>query len=160
MSPHAPSLRESLPPKGADPAWGGPAPDRMSATLNKTPQTLPQWLLHNAATRGGEVAQRHKRDGVWHEFSWTDVRDEVRALALGLRARGVRRARVQAGGAVQLLRHHPVRARVGHRGVPHAVCPRGGVLPGHRLPLRGVVRPVHRPAGRRCRRCASGSTRP
>ncbi len=91
MSPHAPSLRESLPPKGADPAWGGPAPDRMSATLNKTPQTLPQWLLHNAATRGGEVAQRHKRDGVWHEFSWADVRDEVRALALGLRARGVQR---------------------------------------------------------------------
>ncbi len=63
----------------------------MSATLNKTPQTLPQWLLHNAATRGGEVAQRHKRDGVWHEFSWADVRDEVRALALGLRARGVQR---------------------------------------------------------------------
>jgi long-chain acyl-CoA synthetase len=63
----------------------------MSATLNKTPQTLPQWLLHNAATRGSEVAQRHKRDGVWHEFTWTDVRDEVRALALGLRARGVQR---------------------------------------------------------------------
>lgn len=55
------------------------------------PQTLPQWLLHNAATRPGEVAQRHKRDGVWKEFSWTDVRDEVRALALALRARGVQR---------------------------------------------------------------------
>lgn len=55
------------------------------------PQTLPQWLVHNAATRPNEVAQRHKRDGVWKEFSWTDVRDEVRALALGLRARGVQR---------------------------------------------------------------------
>jgi long-chain acyl-CoA synthetase len=63
----------------------------MSATPNKTPQTLPQWLLHNAATRGSEVAQRHKRDGVWHEFTWADVHDEVRALALGLRARGVQR---------------------------------------------------------------------
>ncbi len=29
MSPHAPPLRGSLPPEGADPAWGGPAPDRM-----------------------------------------------------------------------------------------------------------------------------------
>lgn len=57
----------------------------------RKPQTLPQWLLHNAATRGSEVAQRHKREGVWKEFSWTDVRDEVRALALGLRARGVQR---------------------------------------------------------------------
>lgn len=55
------------------------------------PQTLPQWLLHNAATRPLEVAQRHKRAGVWKEFNWTTVRDEVRALALGLRARGVQR---------------------------------------------------------------------
>ena len=55
------------------------------------PQTLPQWLVHNALTRPNEVAQRHKRDGVWKEFSWTDVRDEVRALALGLRERGVQR---------------------------------------------------------------------
>jgi len=53
------------------------------------PQTLPQWLAHNAASRPTEVAQRHKRDGIWKEFSWTDVRDEVRAIALGLRARGV-----------------------------------------------------------------------
>ena len=58
---------------------------------NLKPQTLPQWLLHNAATRATEVAQRHKRDGVWKEFSWTDVRDEVRALAIGLRARGLQR---------------------------------------------------------------------
>jgi tRNA pseudouridine32 synthase/23S rRNA pseudouridine746 synthase len=29
MSPHAPPLRGSLPPEGADPAWGGPAPDRV-----------------------------------------------------------------------------------------------------------------------------------
>ncbi|MGE0348890.1 AMP-dependent synthetase/ligase [Hydrogenophaga sp.] len=63
----------------------------MSAAVETKPQTLPQWLLHNVATRGSEVAQRHKREGVWKEFSWTDVRDEVRALALGLRARGVQR---------------------------------------------------------------------
>lgn len=39
------------------------------------PQTLPQWLLHNAATRPDEVAQRHKREGIWKEFSWSHVRD-------------------------------------------------------------------------------------
>ena len=55
------------------------------------PQTLPQWLLHNAAIRPDDVAQRHKREGIWKEFSWSDVRDEVRELALGLRARGVQR---------------------------------------------------------------------
>jgi predicted MFS family arabinose efflux permease len=31
MNPHAPPLRGSLPPEGADPAWGGPAPDRPAA---------------------------------------------------------------------------------------------------------------------------------
>jgi lactoylglutathione lyase len=35
VSPHALPLRGSLPPKGADPAWGGPATDRWS------PHTLP-----------------------------------------------------------------------------------------------------------------------
>lgn len=63
----------------------------MSAHTTNPPQTLPQWLLHNATTRPAEVAQRHKLDGVWKEFTWTDVRDEVCALALGLRARGVQR---------------------------------------------------------------------
>lgn len=64
----------------------------VTSSLPQTlPQTLPQWLLHNAASRAGEVAQRHKRDGVWKEFTWRAVLDEVRALALGLRARGVQR---------------------------------------------------------------------
>ena len=30
LNPHAPPLRGSLPPPGADPAWGGPVPDRSS----------------------------------------------------------------------------------------------------------------------------------
>ena len=37
----------------------------MSAAVETKPQTLPQWLLHNAATRPDDVAQRHKREGVW-----------------------------------------------------------------------------------------------
>jgi long-chain acyl-CoA synthetase len=63
----------------------------MSAHTTNPPQTLPQWLLHNATTRPAEVAQRHKLDGVWKEFTWANVRDEVCALSLGLRARGVQR---------------------------------------------------------------------
>ena len=33
LSPHAPPLRGSLPPEGADPAWGGPAPDHPTDDL-------------------------------------------------------------------------------------------------------------------------------
>jgi quinoprotein relay system zinc metallohydrolase 1 len=40
MSPHAPPLRGSLPPRGADPAWGGPAPDRWARRVRRLP-----WML-------------------------------------------------------------------------------------------------------------------
>ncbi len=33
LSPHAPPLRGSLPPEGAGPAWGGPAPDRSAEVV-------------------------------------------------------------------------------------------------------------------------------
>jgi long-chain acyl-CoA synthetase len=59
--------------------------------LQAGPQTLPQWLLHRTDVRPTEIGQRHKRDGIWREFSWAAIRDEVQALALGLAARGVRR---------------------------------------------------------------------
>ena len=48
MSPHAPPLRGSLPPVEADPAWGGPAPDRMST------QRIP--LVRIAHARSGDKA--------------------------------------------------------------------------------------------------------
>ena len=41
LDPHAPSLRGSLPPEGADPAWGGPAPDLLSSQMG-TFALLPQ----------------------------------------------------------------------------------------------------------------------
>ncbi len=59
--------------------------------LQAGPQTLPQWLLHRTAVRPAETGQRHKRDGIWREFSWSTIRDQVQALALGLAARGVQR---------------------------------------------------------------------
>jgi long-chain acyl-CoA synthetase len=55
------------------------------------PQTLPQWLAHNAATRPAEVGQRHKCDGVWREFPWREIAAEVQAMAFGLAARGLKR---------------------------------------------------------------------
>jgi nitronate monooxygenase len=45
LSPHAPPLRGSLPPEGADPAWGGPAPDHPTDDLTTQVSTfalLPQ----------------------------------------------------------------------------------------------------------------------
>ena len=52
-------------------------------------QTLPQVLLARAQTTPAALAQRHKRLGIWREFTWADVLDRVRALALGLEGLGL-----------------------------------------------------------------------
>lgn len=57
----------------------------------KLPQTLPQWLAYNERERGSLVGQRHKQGGVWREFTWRSIAAEVRALAFGFAARGLRR---------------------------------------------------------------------
>jgi len=63
--PHAPPLRGSLPPEGADPAWGGPAPDRLAAPRSsrcggtvpcpsaaRLPTTANRWCRARARPRG------------------------------------------------------------------------------------------------------------
>ena len=62
--------------------------------------TLPKLLARHAAQRGSATALREKRLGIWQETSWTRLHDDVRALALGLVALGLRRgARVAIEGA-------------------------------------------------------------
>ena len=69
--PHAPPLRGSLPPGGADPAWGGPAPDR-TARKPTPPMLLP--LTVRGVTLKNRIvvspmAQYKATDGVvgdWH----------------------------------------------------------------------------------------------
>ncbi len=61
-------------------------------------ETLPQILLARANSRPNSLAERHKRVGIWREFTWADVLDRVRALALGLEAMGLTR-----GDSVMLI---------------------------------------------------------
>ena len=56
--------------------------------------TFPKLLIHNAEVWPGEVAMREKEFGVWNEFTWSDYRDRVREIALGLLELGVRRGEV------------------------------------------------------------------
>ena len=69
--PHAPPLRGSLPPEGADPAWGGPAPDL--ATRHPTPPMLLPLKVRGTALKNrivvSPMAQYKATDGVvgdWH----------------------------------------------------------------------------------------------
>jgi long-chain acyl-CoA synthetase len=51
--------------------------------------TVPKLLLRNAETFGGRPAFREKDLGIWQSWTWADVLEEVRALALGLEALGL-----------------------------------------------------------------------
>ncbi len=53
--------------------------------------TFPKLLEKHARERGDRPAVREKDFGIWQTWSWRQVADEVRALALGLAAMGYRR---------------------------------------------------------------------
>lgn len=53
--------------------------------------TFPKYLLRNAERLGDRPAMRHKDFGIWQSWSWSSQLDEVRKLALGLQALGLRK---------------------------------------------------------------------
>jgi len=58
--------------------------------------TTAKLLGHHARAHGDAVAMREKALGIWNTFSWGEVHDQVRTLALGLAALGVTRGDVVA----------------------------------------------------------------
>jgi long-chain acyl-CoA synthetase len=61
-------------------------------------ETLPQVLLARAKATPNALAERHKRLGIWREFTWADVLDRVRSLSLGLEEMGL-----SAGDSVMMI---------------------------------------------------------
>jgi long-chain acyl-CoA synthetase len=61
-------------------------------------ETLPQVLFARASSTPNALAERHKRLGIWRKFTWADVLDRVRALALGLENMGL-----SAGDSVMMI---------------------------------------------------------
>ncbi len=53
--------------------------------------TFPRLLLHHAQVRGDRPAIREKDLGIWQTWTWSEVANEVRALACGLAAQGFKR---------------------------------------------------------------------
>jgi len=53
-------------------------------------RTLPQLLLERAAENPSRLVERHKYRGIWREYTFADVLDNVRAFALGLHAMGLK----------------------------------------------------------------------
>jgi long-chain acyl-CoA synthetase len=56
-----------------------------------TLDTFPKLLLHHAKVRGASTAIREKDLGIWQTWTWSELEAEVRAIACGLAAAGLRR---------------------------------------------------------------------
>jgi long-chain acyl-CoA synthetase len=61
------------------------------ADVTGTLDTFPKLLMHHARVRGDRPAIREKDLGIWQTWTWREFADEVRALAAGLAAEGLRR---------------------------------------------------------------------
>ena len=53
--------------------------------------TLPKVLLRNAARYANHPAMRHKDYGIWQTWTWRELKEQVRAFAIGLRKLGFER---------------------------------------------------------------------
>jgi len=67
------------------------------ATGSQT-DTIPKLLQRNARVYGDRPAFREKHLGIWQTWTWSEVLEEVRALALGLQAIGLK-----SGDAVAII---------------------------------------------------------
>ena len=60
-----------------------------SPAPNGALDTFPKLLDHNARVRGGRPAAREKMYGIWQTWTWSELREEARALAMGLMGLGL-----------------------------------------------------------------------
>ncbi|MGZ8395632.1 MAG: AMP-binding protein [Rhodoplanes sp.] len=60
--------------------------------------TFPKLLIRNADSLGRRPAMRHKDFGIWQTWTWAEVLDQVKALAVGLRRLGLER-----GGTIAIV---------------------------------------------------------
>jgi long-chain acyl-CoA synthetase len=59
--------------------------------MAETLDTFPRLLMHHAQVRPSQPAFREKHLGIWQTSSWGETAEGVRALALGLAAKGFKR---------------------------------------------------------------------
>jgi long-chain acyl-CoA synthetase len=59
--------------------------------VSRAMDTFPRLLFHHSRVRGEKTAMREKDLGIWQSWSWSDVAEQVSALACGLAELGFRR---------------------------------------------------------------------
>ena len=52
--------------------------------------TVPKLIAHQVRARPGQTAYREKEFGIWQSWTWREAGEEMRALAMGMMARGLK----------------------------------------------------------------------
>jgi len=60
-------------------------------SIDRSLDTLPKLLLHNAQAIGSRPAMRHKDFGIWQTWTWAQMLEEIRAFSVGLSELGLKR---------------------------------------------------------------------
>jgi long-chain acyl-CoA synthetase len=65
-----------------------------NSTLNVSEKqsldSIPKLIAHHVITNPGQTAYREKEYGIWQSWTWQDAGDEMRAIAMGMMARGLK----------------------------------------------------------------------
>jgi long-chain acyl-CoA synthetase len=75
-------------------------------TAPEPASTLPALLLHQAASRPGATAMRHKQLGIWQATTWGQYAERAASVGIGLRVLGIRpgdRVALHAGNRPEWL---------------------------------------------------------
>jgi long-chain acyl-CoA synthetase len=64
---------------------------RLASETASVLNTFGKLLAENARVRGGKPAMRYKSMGIWQSWTWVEVNDEARALAVAMKRLGVGR---------------------------------------------------------------------
>ena len=61
----------------------------VNTAASAMPRSIPALLARNALTFGARPAYREKEFGIWQTWTWSEVAEEIRAMALGFLSLGV-----------------------------------------------------------------------
>lgn len=87
-------------------------------------ETIPALFWAGVAARGPRVFLREKQLGIWQSWTWNQVGDAVREIALGLQSLGL-----PAGAVVGILANTRLEWMLADLGIQSAACVANGIYP-------------------------------
>ena len=66
------------------------AHSRLDVSNKLSLDTVPKLIAHHENTKATQIAYREKEFGIWQSWTWAEAAEEMRALAMGMMAKGLK----------------------------------------------------------------------